>query len=130
MKLQKELTAYLISGGITTGVNYFLYAALLYLHLPWLAANSAAWAGAVLTAYLLNRRWVFHSGNHVKKELASFVGVRFLTLLAENALLWLSIDILDAAPVPAKLSVSIVTVLGNYILCKYRIFKKEAACHE
>lgn len=130
MKLQKELTAYLISGGITTGVNYSLYAALLYLHLPWLVSNSIAWAGAVLTAYLLNRRWVFHSGNRVKKELASFVGARFLTLLAENVLLWMSIDILDSAPVPAKLFVSIITVLGNYILCKYGIFKKEAACHE
>ena len=66
----------------------------------------------------------------LQKELASFVGARFLTLLAENALLWLSIDILDAAPVPAKLSVSIITILGNYILCKYWIFKKEAVCHE
>lgn len=33
MNLKKELLAYLISGGITTGVNYFVYAALLFLHL-------------------------------------------------------------------------------------------------
>lgn len=77
MNLKKELLAYLISGGITTGVNYFLYAALLFLHLPWL-----------------------------------------------------SIDLLGIAAVPAKLLVSIVTVAGNYILCKYGIFKKEVSCHE
>lgn len=130
MKLKKELLAYLISGGITTGVNYFLYTVLLFLHLSWLVSNSIAWAGAVLTAYLLNRRWVFHSENNVKTELASFVGARFLTLLAENALLWLSIDILGIPPVPAKLFVSIATVVGNYILCKYGIFKKEVSCHE
>lgn len=63
-------------------------------------------------------------------ELASFVGARFLTLLTENALLWLLIDALDVSPFPAKLSVSVVTVVGNYILCKYGIFKKEVSCHE
>ena len=39
MNLKKELLAYLISGGITTGVNYFLYAALLFLHRPWLSID-------------------------------------------------------------------------------------------
>lgn len=130
MKLKKELLTYLISGGITTGVNYLLYAWLLFLALPWLASNSIAWAGAVLTAYLLNRCWVFHSGNRIMAELASFVGARFLTLLAENALLWLFIDSLCVSPFPAKLFVSVVTVIGNYILCKYGIFKKEVSCHE
>ena len=130
MNLKKELLAYLISGGITTGVNYFLYAVLLFLHLPWLVSNSIAWAGAVLAAYVLNPRWVFHSENNVRTELASFAGARFLTLLAENTLLWLSIDLLGVAAIPAKLLVSIVTVAGNYILCKYGIFKKEVSCHE
>ena len=55
MKLERELITYLISGGITTGVNYLLYAGLLALHIPYLAANSIAWTGAVLTAYILNR---------------------------------------------------------------------------
>ena len=130
MKLNKELLTYLISGGVTTGVNYLLYAGFLFLDLPWLASNSIAWAGAVLTAYLLNRYSVFHSGNRVMAELASFVGARFLTLLTEDALLWLLIDALDVSPFPAKLSVSVVTVVGNYILCKYGIFKKEVSCHE
>lgn len=130
MKLNKELLMYLISGGITTGVNYLLYAGLLYLHLPWLVSNTIAWTGAVLTAYALNRRWVFRSKNRILAEFTSFAGVRFLTLLAENALLWLLIDILNTGAFPSKLFVSVITVLGNYILCKYGIFKKEVTYHE
>lgn len=42
MKSKKELITYIISGGITTGVNYVLYAGLLFAGLPYLAANSAA----------------------------------------------------------------------------------------
>lgn len=125
MKLKKELLAYLVSGGLTTAVNYLLYAALLFLKVPYLTANSIAWIGAVLTAYALNRKWVFHSERSVTGEFASFIGLRFLTLLTENALLKLLISSARLAPLPAKLIVSVVTVAGNYVLCKFGIFKKE-----
>lgn len=129
MKIKHELITYLISGMVTTAVNYILYAGLLAAHMPYLAANSAAWAGAVLTAYTLNRHWVFHSQKHIKSELISFAALRFLTLLAENISLWLLVSRIGASAVPAKLVVSAVTVIGNYILCKFGIFKKEAVTH-
>lgn len=129
MKLEKELFTYLISGVITTGVNYLLYTTLLFLQLPYLTANSIAWAGAVLTAYTLNRRWVFHSKGPVVRELSSFAGLRLITLLAENASLRILIGELHLTPIPAKLIVSIVTVTGNYVLCKFGVFKKEVECH-
>lgn len=129
MKSKKEFITYLISGGLTTGVNYVLYAGLLFADIPYLAANSAAWAGAVLTAYTLNRRWVFRSENHVAGELASFAALRFVTLLIENGLLWLLISRISAAPVPAKLAVSVITVAGNYVLCKFGVFRKGAVCN-
>lgn len=99
------------------------------MHIPYLAANSAAWAGAVLTAYILNRRLVFHSEKHVAGELASFATLRFVTLIVENVLLWLLISQLDTAAFPAKLAVSVITVIGNYVLCKFGIFKKEVVNH-
>lgn len=129
MKMKRELITYLISGGVTTGVNYLLYAGLLALHIPYLAANSAAWAGAVLTAYALNRQWVFHSKKLIASELSSFAALRFLTLLVENMLLWLLISRMGTAAFPAKIIVSVVTVVGNYVLCKFGIFKKEAVTH-
>ena len=122
---RKEFITYLITGGLTTAVNYVLFGGFLFLHVPYLAANCFAWIGAVLTAYTLNRRWVFHSDKHVKTEFLSFASLRFLTLLAENILLWLLISKVRILPLPAKLLVSAVTVTGNYILCKYGVFKKE-----
>ena len=99
------------------------------MHIPYLAANSAAWAGAVLTAYILNRRLVFHSEKHIAGELASFAALRFVTLIVENVLLWLLISQMDTAAFPAKLAVSVITVIGNYVLCKFGIFKKEVVNH-
>lgn len=47
MKIKRELITYLISGVLTTGVNYLLYAGFLAMQIPYLAANSVAWSGAV-----------------------------------------------------------------------------------
>lgn len=127
MKPDKEAFAYIICGCITTFVNYILYTFFLFLRLPYLSANSIAWCGAVLAAYVLNRRLVFHSVNKISKELISFFGLRFLTLWAENFLLWLLISHMNISPFPSKFLVSVITVTGNYILCKYNVFKKEDA---
>ncbi len=121
-------TRYVVSGGITTLVNYVIYMALLAVHMPYLPANGIAWAGAALAAYGMNRRWVFHSRNGVAREFLSFVSMRFLTLGAESVLLWLAVERIGISPVPAKIAVSVVTVLANYVLCKYKIFRKEI-CH-
>lgn len=122
MKSKKELLCYCISGGATTLVNYVIYFILLYFSIEYLTANTFAWIGAVLTAYIMNRRWVFHSKGRILSEFGSFIALRFLTLLVENVLLWLSVDFLSIPPMPAKIIVSIITVLSNYLLCKYKIF--------
>lgn len=128
MQKKKEFGCYVISGGITTLVNYVIYMVLLAVHVPYLPANGISWAGAVMAAYVMNRKWVFHSGNQVIKEFISFVAMRFLTLAAESALLWLSVEQIGMPPLPAKVAVSVVTVLANYVLCRYKIFRKEI-CH-
>lgn len=121
--LNKELLTYIITGGITTAVNYMLYVFFLFFHVPYIVSNSIAWAGAVIAAYVLNRKWVFQSNRKIPEEFFSFAALRFVTLLAENILLWIAIDQLSLSLIASKLIVSIVTVIGNYILCKYHVFK-------
>ena len=99
--LSKELLTYIITGGITTGVNYMLYGLFLFFHVPYIASNSIAWTGAVIAAYVLNRKWVFRSNRRIPEEFFSFAALRFITL-------------------------RVVTVIGNYALCKYRVFKTAA----
>lgn len=129
MKSKKELLCYCVSGGATTLVNYIIYFILIQAKVEYLAANTVAWIGAVLTAYVMNRRWVFHSKGHILQEFSSFVFLRFLTLIAENMLLWLTVSCLGLHPLPSKVVVSIITVLSNYVLCKYKIFQKEEPNH-
>ena len=124
--LSKELLTYIITGGITTGVNYMLYGLFLFFHVPYIAPNSIASTGAVIAAYVLDRKWVFRSNRRIPEEFFSFAALRFITLLVENVLLWLAVDQLSLSLIGSKLIVSVVTVIGNYALCKYRVFKTAA----
>lgn len=118
-----ETFRYLVTGGATTLVNYVVYLTLLSVHINYLTANTIAWIFAVLFAYITNRIFVFHSENQVGKELVSFVSLRFLTLLLENLLLFYFIQQCDFQEIVSKIAVSIVTIIGNYIVCKCQIFQ-------
>lgn len=120
----QEIVSYIITGGITTLVNYVVFFVLLKLYVHWMVANTLAWVGAVLFSYIVNRRYVFKSDRKDSgKELVEFIGLRFITLLIENVLLYGSIQVLHWDVTWSKIIVSILTVLGNYIFCKRFIFR-------
>ena len=116
---------YIFVGGMTTLVNYSVYYVLLKLNAHWLIANSVSWLGAVLFAYYTNKKYVFKSSNESKKEFVSFVLLRLVTLLVETGCLSLLIDLLHIQPMISKIVVSFITIISNYVLCKFKVFKKE-----
>ncbi len=119
----QEIASYLLTGGTTTLINYVIYLTLLHFKVNYLAANTIAWIFAVAFAYISNRTFVFHSKNQMGKELISFVSLRFLTLLLENALLILLIQHWLFHPAISKIAVSVFTVIANYMICKCQIFQ-------
>ena len=128
--LNSQFIRYIITGGITTGINYVIFILLTVYGLHYLTANSFAWVGAVIFAFYANRNMVFHSDGNVGKELIQFVSVRLLTLLAENILLFVMIEWMGFLQIFSKIGVSIITVTLNYIACKYSIFKERGVSHE
>ncbi len=124
MNIDKELVKYILNGGLTTGVNYVVYFTLMHLHMHYLLANSIAWLVAVLVAFYTNRRWVFKSSEAPTKQFVSFVSLRASTLLVENGLLYIFIQLFAFASLPAKIAVSIFTIIANYAICKTKIFIK------
>lgn len=123
----KELFLYGVGGVVTTAVNYLVYFGLEHVGLSYLAANTAAWAAAVAVSYCINRNIVFGSAGEWLSEFISFAGLRLLTLAAENVLLYLLIGQLGLLSSVSKIAVSVVTVLGNYVICKKHIFRKRTA---
>jgi putative flippase GtrA len=125
VRLCRAEMAYLIVGGLTTIVNYAVYFFCMeFFRLSYLSANTAAWVIAVVFSYFANRRWVFLSKDaSVPAEMCKFVLSRIFSLLLENALLLLGVDIIGINEYIAKATVAVIVVVCNYITGKWIVFK-------
>ena len=123
----KEWIKYGSNGVLTTIVNYALFFTISnYIFInSYLLANTIAWIGAVLFAYYTNKKWVFKNMNQQKHAFISFVSLRFVTLVIENIALYICITTLDLPAFLSKCLVSVLTIVGNYMICKQKIFNKE-----
>jgi len=111
----------------------------------YVAAQIIQWVLAVLFAFYTNRRWVFtgadHSSGSLWRQLVKFSGSRVATLLLDIAATYGFIALLslwidpDAPPsllgvdltaeLIAKLIVSVLVVIANYVISKLFVFRKQ-----
>lgn len=127
----REIIMYLIVGGLTTVVSLAVYYGCVLTFLDpgdpvqLQAANIISWLVAVTFAYFTNRRYVFESeSSHILKEAASFYGSRVTTLLLDMACMFLMVSVCGISDKIAKLVVQVLVTIGNYILSKFFVFKK------
>lgn len=140
-----EFVLYMIFGVGTTVVSWLTYA-LFTTIIPTVSflgitvdntttANVLSWICAVVFAFVTNKLWVFDSKswrpNVALRELWLFVSTRLATGLIE----WVGLPILIAVGVNqtilgvegmvAKILVSVIVVLLNYVFSKLFIFKSK-----
>lgn len=129
-KKYEEAVNYLFWGGIA----FFLSMALFYffaniLDLYEQIANSLSWVLCVVFTYFTNRFFVFKSKSKglagMGMEFVSFILARVATLVIENAILFVLIDLMGVNNMLAKLFGQFVVIVTNYILSKLWIFAKK-----
>ncbi len=130
VKKHWDIISYLFFGVMTTVVNYAVYLPLYNgLRLSATVSNVIAWAVAVAFAFLTNKPFVFGSHDWSAKvvwpELAKFVGCRIGSGLAETAIIFVAVDILQGNGNLWKLLTSILVVILNYVASKLLVFKKK-----
>lgn len=128
----RELIAYVIVGGLTTVVSMALYYGSTWAFLDGSdalqvqIANVISWIGAVAFAYVTNRVFVFQShSTAVFREIVSFVSSRVLTLLLDMGCMWLMVTAIGVDHRMAKLVSMVLVTVGNYVISKLLVFKKE-----
>ena len=97
----KEVINYLIVGVLTTMVSLVIYYGLVLTILnpeksiELQIANIISWIGAVLFAYLTNRKYVFQSTNKKKKkEFLAFLSSRVVTLILDMLIMYFGVTLL------------------------------------
>lgn len=125
----KDVILYLIFGGLTTVVNIAVYWICVHvLGTGVMFGTVAAWALAVLFAYLTNRTMVFHSSaagaQAVLKEIVSFFGCRLGTGVVDWVIMFVFVTVLRFYDMIVKIAANIIVIVLNYVLSKFVIFKK------
>lgn len=128
----KEVILYIVFGVLTTLVNYAVF---------WVmntalqdrfhaVSNVVAWIAAVLFAYVTNKLFVFESKSWkpalVVKEVIGFAAGRLLTLGLETVGLILLSDVLGMNAMIAKILLSVIVVILNYVFSKLWVFRKRS----
>ena len=133
----KEMIMYLIFGVGTTAVNWIIYTIMVTIggNINIMVANVVAWIGAVVFAYITNKIWVFESKSWnpklVLKEAGMFLGARLFSGIFEiglfPVLMWAGLNqsIFGIEGMVAKVVISVLVIVLNYIFSKLLIFKKQ-----
>ena len=128
----EEIWNYLIVGTLTTLVSLCSYYIFVYtflnpnIPLELQIANILSWIIAVLFAYITNRVFVFKSKEkNISKELTSFIGSRVSTLLIEMLTMFIFVSLLHINDKIIKIIAQILVIIGNYIISKLFVFKKD-----
>jgi len=142
--LNRETILYIIFGVATTVVNYIVFH-LLY-NVLWsqnnsLVANAVAFVAAVIFAFVVNKLFVFESGNWsaatLKREIPSFLAGRIGSFGIEEAGLFLAEKVFKLGGVVAvtigttaldwitviKVGLAFVVVALNFVFCTLFVFK-------
>lgn len=121
---------YLFWGGVAfvlSMVLFYIFANIMMLDEQ--IANIITWVICVIFAYLTNRTFVFKSkttgAKAVTKEFVDFTAARLATLVLENAVLFICIDLFLWHNMLAKLLGQFLVIVSNYVLSKLWIFKKK-----
>ncbi|MGI6175638.1 MAG: GtrA family protein [Christensenellales bacterium] len=133
----KQIINYLIFGAATTLVNWIVYGVLVrWLQVDLTLSNVVAWAASVIFAFVTNKIWVFESKRWkwsvVAKESISFLGSRLASGVVEIGLFpvlvgaGLDQKLFGIDGFAAKLIVSVIVIILNYVFSKFIVFRKKA----
>ena len=135
-KKYEEIVNYLIFGVLTTVVSLATKYLLLFTILD--AKNSiqlqiaviVSWITACTFAYVTNRIWVFKSkSKNILKEAISFFAARLATLGLEMLIMFVFVTALGLNSnlwvIVWTLVSQVLIIIGNYVLSKLVVFKKE-----
>lgn len=119
---------YLLFGGLTTIVNFIVFYIVSKIGINVLLSNILAWFFAVLFAYFTNKKYVFNSKTEsiscFLKELISFFGCRIFSLVLEEIILYVCVNLLNYNEYLIKIITQIIVIVINYIFSKIFIFRK------
>ena len=129
----EEIIVYLIVGVLNTIVSWAAFFICAYTILDaqvvWqnILLNAISWIVGVVFGYFMNRKYVFKSKEtNIRKEFMQFSGGRVFTLILDEGMMILLVNLLRFHEGISKIFVSVLVMIGNYLISKLLVFRKKA----
>ena len=128
----EEIITYLIVGVLNTIVSWAAFFICAYTILDaqvvWqnVLLSVISWVVGVVFGYFMNRKYVFKSKEpNIWKEFLQFSGGRVSTWILDAVMMVLMVNILSINETFSKLFVSVLVMIGNYLISKLFVFNKK-----
>lgn len=128
----EEIINYLIVGVATTIFCWIVRLIFAYtvfdVQIVWqnAAVNVIGWVFGVIFAYFTNRKYVFKSTEpDMWTEFIQFSAGRVGTLLLDVACMYLLVNLMNWDYAVSMILVSVLVMIGNYVLSKFFVFKEK-----
>lgn len=132
--VNRETISYVIFGVLTTAVDWLTYKLVRWLGYSVAFSSTAAWAAAVLFAFVTNKFFVFQSFSfrpvEFFREFVSFVSCRALTGVLTVAAMVAMVDMMGWNEWVGKFLVSAMSLVLNYVFSKLFIFRNKKTAQE
>ena len=123
---ENDVIRYIFWGGCTTLVNLVSFYLMRIAGLPLMAANIISIILAILFAYVVNSRFVFHDSCETLKDhiqpFVKFISARLVTMVIEVGGVWLLAVVMGFHDMVAKFCTQFLVLVLNYIFSKLLIF--------
>ena len=128
----EEILTYLIVGVLNTLVSwaaFFICAyTILDAQIVWqnVLLSVISWVVGVVFGYFMNRKYVFKSKEpNLLVEFLQFSGGRVSTWVLDAVMMVLMVNVLLINEAFSKLFVSVLVMIGNYLISKFWVFNKK-----
>ena len=122
---ENDVIRYIFWGGCTTLVNLVSFYLMRIAGLPLMAANIISIILAILFAYVVNSRFVFHDSCETLKDhiqpFVKFISARLVTMVIEVGGVWLLAVVMGFHDMVAKFCTQFLVLVLNYIFSKFLI---------
>ena len=127
--LEREEVRYIIAGGLTTLVNFVVFALMNeIMRIDVTVSNVTSISVSILFAYVVNKHFVFkrrcNSGTELVMEFIKFVGSRLFTMAVEIGAVWLFVEVLVLNALLGKAVSQVIVIILNYIISKLIVFRR------
>lgn len=126
--LSKEILSYGFFGVLTTILNLILYHGLVFAGMNYVIANLITLIVVKLTAYIVNKLFVFKSKSEtwraLLKEFFMFVVTRGLTGVIDFVGLIIAVELFGFDKIISKYILQVAVIILNYVFGKVLVFIK------